>query len=329
MRGKIGVSTRLRSVAPPNLRRLKQTITLPKAAALRLRWMDFYRTHSNNAALTARHFGVAKSCFFKWKQRYDRLGPKGLVDQPKRPKQVRQPLTPLPVVDAVRSLRKLNPEFSKYKLQVVLEKDYGYHVSASSIGRIISRYQLFFSSPVKPKRHPGRHKHIGVRKPYGLKATAPGQLIEVDVKHLPGMGNRRYGFCAIDTFTKQATIHVAGSISSAQAAVAWRKAVQCLGVPAAVLTDNGSENLGAFSELVSSQRITHYLARPHTPKDKPYIERFISTLEKECIQWGGYSIDLAEQREIVDAWLAKYHSYRPHQGLGYLTPDEFVAKLKA
>ena len=317
----------LRSVAPPELKRIKQTVTLPKAAKLRLTWMDYYQAHEQNAALTCRHFGIAKSCFFKWKARYDKQGSRGLIDRAKRPKRVRQPLTPQLVIDAVRVLRKANPEYSKYKLEVILKRDYGYQVSASTIGRIIRKYDLFFESPVKPKRHPGRRKHLGTRKPYGLTATKPGQLIEVDVKHMPGLGNKRYGFCAIDPVTKQATIHVASSISSRQAAIAWKKTVRRLGLPTAVLSDNGSENFGAFAELVHGQDVTHYLARPHTPKDKPHIERFIGSLERECIQWGGYTSDLAEQQELVDQWLAKYHSYRPHQALGYLTPDEYRATL--
>lgn len=156
MRGSIGAPMGLRSVAPPNLRQVKQTVTLPKSAKVRLAWFDYYNTHGKNAALTARHFGIAKSCFFKWKARYDRLGPRGLIDQPKRPKTTRQPLTPAPVVSAIRTLRKTNPEYSKYKLAVILKRDYGYQVSASTVGRVISKHQLFFAPPVRPKSHPYR-----------------------------------------------------------------------------------------------------------------------------------------------------------------------------
>jgi putative transposase len=142
------------------------------------------------------------------------------------------------------------------------------------------------------------------------------------------MGRRCYGFCALDVYTKQATIHIAHNISSVQAALAWKKTVYRLGLPVAVLSDNGSENFGAFSELVSSQQLTHYLARPHTPKDKPHIERFIGTFERECLQRGGFANDIIEQRIMVRDWLKKYHGYRPHQALGYLTPDEYIAKLR-
>lgn len=330
MQGKVGVHMGLRSVAPPQLRKVKQTITLTKPAKLRLSWMDYYQGHGRNAALTCRYFGISKSCFFKWKARFDKLGLAGLEAQSNRPNIVRKPTTPPNVVAAIRTLRKVNPEYSKYKLQVILKRDYGYKVSASTVGRVISRYNLFFSPPVKQKGHPGRRQSIAkLRKPNGYIVTQPGDLVEVDVKHLPNTSNKRYAFVAIDVVTKQTVVHVASTISSTQGALAWRKAVRQLGLPKAVLTDNGSENMGAFAKLLSEQPTEHYWARPRTPKDKPHVERFIGSLERECLQWGGVAIDLKDQQEIINQWLDKYHFYRPHQSLGYLTPDEYKAKISS
>jgi len=330
VQGRIDYSSAIRDVASPKLKQIKQTVTLPKSAKLRLLWMDYYSAHGKNAALTARHFGIAKSCFFKWKRRYDRVGLRGLVDQSKRPRSTRQPLIPLPVVDSIRSLRKANPEYSKYKLAVILKRDYGYRVSSSSIGRIISKHNLFFPPPVKQKGHPGRRQNIiRLRVPKDFRPTKPGDLVEVDVKHLPNNSRKRYAFVAIDVVSKQTAVHVGSTISSKQGALAWKKAVHVLGLPKAALTDNGSENLGAFAELLASQPLAHYWARPHTPKDKPHVERFIGSLERECLQWGGVAIDLADQQAIINQWLNKYHSYRPHQALNYLTPDEYRAKLQS
>lgn len=318
----------LRSVAPPKLRQIKQTVPLTKAAKLRLSWLDYYQLHGKNAALACRYYGISRSCFFKWKQRYDKQGLSGLLDQPKRPRKTRTPLTPMPVVDIIRMLRTTSPEFSKYKLGIILKRDYGYTVSVSTIGRIITRYDLFFAPPVKQKGHPGRRTSIvRLRKPKDFTPVKPGDLIEVDVKHLPHINGRRYGFVAVDVITKQATVHVSSTISSAQGALAWKKAIRQLGLPKAVLTDNGSENMGAFAELVRTQPTTHYWAHPRTPKDKPHVERFIGTLEKECLQWGGVTIDQKDQQAVIDTWLKKYHSYRPHQSLNYLTPDEYKATL--
>jgi transposase InsO family protein len=326
MTRQVGVATIVRTVAP-QLRLVRPTVSLTKVARLRLKWMEFYRTHGSNAALTCRHFGIARSCFYKWRQRFQTRGPKGLEDSSRRPKQLRRPTTPTPVVDTVRKLRRSNPELSKYKLAVILKRDYGYAVSPSTVGRILQRYDLFFR-PRLSKRTV-RYNRVRLRKPKLLVACRPGDVVEVDVKHLPHNGSRRrYGFVAIDVASRQATVHVASTISSKQAAIAWQKTVARLGLPQAVVTDNGSENLGAFADLLHSQAVTHYFARPYQPKDKPYVERFIGSLERECIQWGGCVLDTADQQALIDAWLDKYHTYRPHQALGYLTPNEYFAKLQ-
>lgn len=58
---------------------------------------------------------------------------------------------------------------------------------------------------------------------------------------------------------------LAGSISSTQAAIARKKTVHQLGLPVAVLSDNSSENFGAFAEPVNEQDITrHVRIRPKT-----------------------------------------------------------------
>jgi putative transposase len=324
-----GTFTRI-GVVVPKLGSIKATVSLSKTAKLRLTWIDYCQAHGNNVRLTCRHYGIHHRTFYRYYNRYKLQGLSGLETRSERPNHVRQPLTPLPVIDIVRKLRKANPELSKYKLAVILKRDYGYSLSTSSVGRIISRYNLFFAPPVKQKGHPGRQQSIiRIRKPKGLIPAQPGDLIEVDVKHLPHINGKRYAFVAIDVVTRQAAVYVSSTISAAQGALAWRRAVLKLGLPKAVLTDNGSENLGAFAKLVQEQQLPQYFARPHTPKDKPYVERFIGSLERECIQWSGVVTDIADQQAVINEWLTKYHSYRPHQALGYLTPDEYKAKLQA
>lgn len=318
----------MRRTLPSSLARLPVPVNLSKPAKLRLRWMDYYRL-THDASLTCRHFGIGRSLFYKWKYRYDRLGSRGLEEATRRPLHLRTPTTPTEQVDLIRSLRRAHPEYSKYKLAVILARDYESILSPSTIGRIITRYQLFFTRPIRPKGV--RYRSILRRRlPAGLTGVRPGELIEVDVKHLPVMGSKRYAFVAIDRATRRTSIHVSANISSRQGAVAWSKAVATLGLThPAVLTDNGSENLGAFAALMQDENIAHYFARPRTPKDKPYVERVIGTLERECIQWGGLSWTVAEQQALIDEWLRKYHTFRPHQALGYLTPDAYTAKLEA
>lgn len=327
MKGRPGSGASPRAVLQ-QLTRLRDPVQLSKEARLRLKWVDYYHTHNKNARLTCRHFGIHHRSFYRYYRRLQRLGLRGLENLSQRPRHLRQPTTPLAHIDLVRRLRRQNPEYSKYKLAVILQRDHGVTLSPSTVGRIITRYSLFFTPSVKPKGHPDRV--VRRRKPKDLTVKDPGDLVEVDVKHLPMLGTKRYGFVAIDVVGKQAFIHVATTISSRQAAIAWAKVCELWGLtPTAALNDNGSENLGRFAKLLEEMDVDQYFARPYTPKDKPHVERFIGTLEQECIQWGGLTIDLADQQEVIDVWLTKYHDYRPHAALGYLTPTAFAAKLQA
>lgn len=323
-----GSQTRIGTIVP-GLSSVRSTVPMTREMKERLRWVDFYHSHGNNVRLTCRHYGIHHRTFYRYYERFRHEGLAGLAARSHRPSHVRTPTTPTDTIDLIRRLRKANPEYSKYKLETILKREYGLIASASTIGRIIKKYNLFFSPPIKPKKHPGRRTAaLRLRKPKNFMPTKPGDLVEVDVKHLPNLGVKRYGFVAIDVVTKQVSIHVASTISSTQGALAWRKAVHRLGLPKAVLTDNGSENMGAFTDLVASQPTTHYWARPYTPKDKPHVERFIGSLERECLQWGGVATDLKDQQRTIDTWLIKYHDYRPHQALNYLTPNEYKTKLE-
>lgn len=123
-------------------------------------------------------------------------------------------------------------------------------------------------------------------------------------------------------------IHVAKSASSRQAKLALEKAVSVFGRDIAVLNDNGSENLGQSYQYLEQNGITQYFARPHQPKDKPYVERFIGSYQRECLnQWQRDIHNLADLDTYTTRWLNNYHYHRPHNSLNGLTPDEFCATL--
>ncbi len=148
------------------------------------------------------------------------------------------------------------------------------------------------------------------------------------MKHVYASSRKYYAFCAIDVFTREAVIHVAKSASSRQAKLALEKAVSVFGRDIAVLNDNGSENLGQSYQYLEQNGITQYFARPHQPKDKPYVERFIGSYQRECLnQWQRDIHNLADLDTYTTRWLNNYHYHRPHNSLNDLTPDEFCATL--
>lgn len=302
---------------------------LSKEAKARLKWFDYYQK-CGNAALTCRYFGISRKTFHKWKSRYNPRLLFSLEDKSHRPHRFRQSKIPPEDIFAVKNLRIKYPYYSKHKLAVILKRDHGISLSSSTVGRIISKYNLFFKSPYPPKkkRYAARRAIERQRLPSDYMIANPGDLIESDTKHFPFLGAKRYAFVAVDCVGKGAVVKVAKSPSSLQNADIIKKAKSAF--PFSIRAwenDNGSENLRDFHAALEAESIPHYFAYPYCPDDKPFVERLIGTMEREFIQQGNLVSDLEEQQRRIDQWLDHYHNFRPHQSLGYLTPNEYYQKV--
>ena len=67
-------------------------------------------------------------------------------------------------------------------------------------------------------------------------------------------------------------------------------------------------------------------SRPHTPTDNPVMEAFFSSLKQEKLYRCNSHSVVAFYKAIGD-YVAYYNSKRPHQTLGFLTPDAKEATL--
>ncbi len=91
-------------------------------------------------------------------------------------------------------------------------------------------------------------------------------------------------------------------------------------------SDNGC-HYGAkiFREELTRLGINHTRTMVNTPKGNAVIERFFRSLKQECV-WINQFENFDQAKPIVDAWVQEYNSQRPHQSLGYLSPDEFFER---
>lgn len=94
-------------------------------------------------------------------------------------------------------------------------------------------------------------------------------------------------------------------------------------------TDNGSCYTSfSFNQALAKRAVSHSYSRPHTPHDNAVAESFFNTLKREGIFLNGYPTSYRELRENVGQFISKYNSQRPHEHLGYATPDEFERNYK-
>ena len=78
-----------------------------------------------------------------------------------------------------------------------------------------------------------------------------------------------------------------------------------------------------YRRTVADYGLTQEFITPYTPEENGLCERFIRSFKDECV-WqhpGGFD-SLAAAREALGRWIEWYNAERPHQALGYRTPDE-------
>ena len=63
------------------------------------------------------------------------------------------------------------------------------------------------------------------------------------------------------------------------------------------------------------------------PKQNAFIESFNGRFRDECLNENEF-VNLAEARQIIEAWRLDYNALRPHKVLKNQTPEEFARGLQ-
>ncbi|MCD6453273.1 MAG: helix-turn-helix domain containing protein [Dehalococcoidales bacterium] len=125
-------------VIPGASRLAKLQVGLSKKARQRLKWFDYYNSHSYNARLACCHFDISPQTFYRWKRCYNPHRLESLEERSRRPRHLRQPTDSVELIEAVLRLREEYPRWGKDKLMVLLHRE-GFNCSASMVGRILHR----------------------------------------------------------------------------------------------------------------------------------------------------------------------------------------------
>lgn len=319
-------------------RRIRIAPSLSREARHRLRWMEFYLAHGRAVRLTCRHFGISSATFYRWWQRYDPRRLESLEDDrhTRRPKRVRQPLTPPEAVRLIRTVRERYPRWGKAKLAVVLRRE-GCQVSVSTIGRTLARLralgQLDEPAVVRGRRRWRRRRArpYAQRVPWGYVPRRPGDLVEIDttpVEVRPGL--RRVHFTARDVVSRKDVLAVARSTTSAAATRMLREAFGRFGFRVrAIQIDGGSEFKATFEAACAELRIKLFVLPPKSPRLNGHVERAHRTHQEEFYDLYEIPERLADHAALLQRWEETYNNVRPHQALGYLTPNEYLAQWQA
>lgn len=99
--------------------------------------------------------------------------------------------------------------------------------------------------------------------------------------------------------------------------------VRPTGATPVLRSDNGLVFLSRrFTQACAFYRVEREYITPYTPEQNGLIERFFRSFKEECV-WLQHFSSFAEAQQAVRAWLDWYNRERPHQALGYRSPQEY------
>jgi putative transposase len=324
-----GTSLCLRYRMPQAAERLPGA-ELSREATRRLKILDYGRTHSVSA--TCRHFGIARSTYYRWQKRYDPRRLSFLENRSSRPRRCRRPSWTPAQAEAVRQAREAHPRWGKDKLAVVLGRD-GVRLSVSMIGRILRdlkrRGVLIEPKPARLRPHARHTRPYATRKPKEYQPQAPGELIQRDTMHLtPLPGLERRHFTAVDVVSRTSVVGVRATATAGTARAFLAEVQDRMPFPvAAIQVDGGSEFMAEFEAACQQAGLALFVLPPRSPKLNGHVERTNRTHRNEFWELYDGDLELPPLQAALRVWEHEYNHIRPHQALGYQTPAEFLAAL--
>lgn len=301
---------------------------LSREARLRLAILDYAQTHS--VAATCRHFGVARSTYYRWRARLKPGHLASLEGRSSRPRQPRRPTWTTQEVLAVRALREQYPRMGKEKLAILL-REQGITLSVSMVGRILTHlqrtHQLREPTSFAAWRPHARHKRpYAIRKPKDYVVDEPGALVQVDTMQLrPLPTTIRSHFTGVDAVSRWSVADVR-SVATAATAEEYLEQL-CTRSPfsiRAIQVDGGSEFMAEFETGCQERGITLFALPPRSPKLNGKAERTNRTYRNEFYECYDGDLDLPSLQPALRGFEDTYNHHRPHQALGYLTPAAFL-----
>ena len=263
----------------------------------------------------ARHFGYSQSIIVKWVARARQL-PSNAHIIPTRSSRPHHHPNELAseIVSVILQYRRERNQCAEI-LHHRLIND-GYRVSLSSIKRTLKRFGCSrFSRWKKWHQYPAR--------PLPEK---PGLLVEIDSVHEGLSQDRLSAYALIDVNSRWAYAEPTLRSTTHTSARFVQRAQKEAPFPFhTIQTDHGSEFSKWFTKAIGRGGVAHRHSRVRTPTDNAHVERFIQTLQNECLHQIPRNFRIW-QKEIPE-FIHYYNTERPHMGLNYQTPVQIIKTI--
>jgi len=265
-------------------------------------------------------FNISRKTGYKWIERYEEEGPKGLADHSRRPHHCPH-CTDQEIIEALVSARQKHPTWGPKKLLHILSSRYPNLPAISTAADILKRNGLITDAKRRlRKKHPGCPK---------TKAEGPNDIWSADYKGHFKMRNGLYCYplTVADMHSRYLfDCDAHNAISLEHTKKCFTRLFREYGLPLRIRTDNGvpfaSNALARLSTLSAwwvKLGIYPEQIEPGRPSQNGKHERMHRTLKKEATI--PPEKDLSAQQKRFDLFREEYNTERPHEALGQNTPS--------
>ena len=220
--------------------------------------------------------------------------------------------------ERLKALAAERRRFGYRRLAILLRRE-GFEYNIKKIRRLYREENLMV------KRRKGRKKATGTRAPLPVPDSI-NQVWSLDFMSDALMDGRRFRVLGVMDQCSRECLTAAADTSMPGLRVVREldTLVKQRGRPKVIVSDNGPE-LTSRAVLIwaAQQHIDWHYITPGKPQQNGFTESLNGKIRDECLNEHWFR-NLAEAREIIEAWRQDYNHVRPHSSLDYKTPMEFI-----
>lgn len=282
---------------------------------------------------------VAKVCphskrsLERWVALYKKFGEEALEPKSTEPK-TQENETPIWIKERIIEIRKKTKKCA-LKIHWQLEKE-RIVIHERTIGKILKKENLVRKYRVRKIKY----KYIRAER-------QPGELIEIDVKYVPGIiaGMRYFQYTAIDTASRWRYLAVYDNQTNFHSILFLKEVMEKFKHKIqAIKTDNGSiftnyytsmtkrsdmtvKTIHALDMFCKENNIIHYLIDPGKPAQNGTVERSHREDQEKFYEQNKFK-NFRDLQKKLKRWNMYYNDLE-HCGLNGKTPNEFLANYQS
>lgn len=214
------------------------------------------------------------------------------------------------------------PYFGSRKMTEMLRR-LGYQINRKRVRRLMREMglEVIWRKPNTSKPHPENRIY-----PYLLRKLVidrPNFVWATDITYIPMPRGFLYLVAIMDWYSRKVLAwRLSNSMAADFCVAALEEAMARHGRPEIFNTDQGSQfTSGEFTGALSAAGIRISMDGKGRFMDNIFVERLWRSLKYECVYLNAFATG-SEARLGIGCWIDGYNARRPHQALGYRTPDE-------